>query len=136
MTYERTMLQRNQRCLKPDPRTEWMLQSMLIFKAVCVIVVFVSSNRDVTLLCCPCSIAVTMVLLACSEMAGRRIMLQGNERNARTDLRKGWLLSLGWWGGVLKDRRFGIDVGRADKQYDVLATADTLIRPADVSNNE
>jgi hypothetical protein len=71
-------------------------------------------DRKAVLSCSPRSIAGTMVLLAGSEMATRKLVPEGSERISRIDLWNGWLFSLGWWGDM-ENKRFGIDVGRADK---------------------
>jgi hypothetical protein len=62
-----------------------------------------------------------MVLLAGSEMASRKFVPKGSERISRNTLWDGWLFSLGWWGDM-ENRRFGIDVGRADGEREVLKT--------------
>jgi hypothetical protein len=118
-TYAGSFLYPHRQRLKQDPKTKWVLQAMLGFMALSAIVVFVFSDRNLTLPCSPCSIAGTMVLLAGSEMASRRIVPEGSEWDERTDVWEGWLFSLGWWGDGVKNRRFGVDVGRADRQFEV-----------------
>jgi Protein of unknown function (DUF3433) len=123
-TYGGILLQPHRQRLKQDPNTKWVLQAMLGFMALCAIVVFLFSDREAMLPCSPCSIAGTMVLLAGSEMTSRRMVLEGSEWDARSDMWEGWLFSLGWWGDVVEKRRFGIDVGRAERGCDVLVPGD------------
>lgn len=114
LTYQGTLTQPKRHRLKQDPATKWILQAMLAFMALCAALVFLLSDREVFLPCSPCSIAGTMLLLAGSELASRKMIPEGSEWNDGMQTWQGWLFSLGWW--VLKgQRRFGIDVGRADR---------------------
>lgn len=114
LTYQGTLTQPNRRRLKQDPATKYTLQAMLAFMALCAAIVFILNEREAFLPCSPCSIAGTMVLLAGSEMASRKMVPQGSEWNAGVEMWQGWLFSLGWW-GQKGQRRFGVDVGRADR---------------------
>lgn len=114
VTYQGTLTQPNRHRLKQDPATKWTLQAMLALMALCAALVFLLSDREAFLPCSPCSIAGTMVLLAGSEMASRKMVPEGSEWNDGMQMWQGWLFSLGWW-GEKGQRRFGIDVGRADR---------------------
>ncbi|KAF7511141.1 hypothetical protein GJ744_005372 [Endocarpon pusillum] len=114
LTYQGTLIQPNRRRVKQDPATKWTLQAMLASMALCAAAVFILSQHEAFLPCSPCSIAGTMVLLAGSEMASRKMVPQGSEWNTGVEMWQGWLFSLGWW-GEKGQRRFGVDVGRADR---------------------
>ena len=71
----------------------------------------------------PCTIAGTASLLADSEFLAKGDMPDGagwwsDEKLIRHPVYDGWVFSLGWWRvpGEWKTKRFGVDVGRADKE--------------------
>lgn len=100
------------------------LQAMLAAMVICAIAAYLSSDTKRVLPHNPCSIAGTMTLLADSELCNSgKVIPQGgegyNDRGVRKeDMFDGWLFSMGWWGdgeGKGERKRFGIDVGRAEK---------------------
>ena len=117
-SYPATLTKPHRQRLKQDPATKLALQIMLAFMTCVAIAVFVLTDRETRLPISPCSIAGTMVLLAGSELATKAV-LEGDGAEG-----KGFLCSLSWGGGSLERRRFGIDVGRADGQFQILDGAE------------
>ena len=74
-----------------------------------------------------CSIAGMATLLAGSELRTRKVIPECAEWTRDRELQKagifnGWVFSMGWWGEEVtgstqpgKGRRFGIDIGRAER---------------------
>ena len=101
------------------------LQILLAVMFVCGSLAYSLTDMRHTLPHNPHSIAGTMTLLAGSEMCSRGVVPNGAEWLSDRGLKKagvfeGYVFSLGWWeerlpDGQLSKRRFGIDVGRAEK---------------------
>jgi Protein of unknown function (DUF3433) len=109
--------------LKQNATSKLILQIFLGVMLACG--VFVYSWRDMrhVLPHSPWSIAGTMSLFAGSEMIERKIIPTGAEFMSDKELAKvfeGYMFSLGWWDNCVKtsdlreQRRFGIDIGKAD----------------------
>jgi hypothetical protein len=102
------------------------LQILLAIMLVCGTLAYLLTDIRHTLPHNPHTLAGSMTLLAGSEMCSRSVVPEGTEWVSDKELKRvgvfdGYLFSLGWWenghgGGALKKRRrFGIDIGRAEK---------------------
>jgi hypothetical protein len=98
---------------------EVLLATMLVFTAIAYIM---TPMRNV-LPHSPCTIAGVMSLLAGSDLCRRAVIPEGTEFMTDKELEKvfeGYLFGLGWFGtggggGGVREERFGIDIGRAEK---------------------
>lgn len=115
--YEAVWLQPDLQRSQQDLDMKWVLQAILRSMSICATVVFVFSDRGTRLPYSPYSIAKTMILLAGSEIASKRILSESSKWNAETDIWEGWLFSLILWGDM-RHRRCSIHVERAYKQYE------------------
>lgn len=113
--------------LKMNNGSKVTLQILLAVMFVCGSLAYLLTDMRRTLPHNPHTLAGTMSLLAGSEMASRAIVPEGAEWMSDEELRKagvfeGYLFSLGWWndrtpGGTSNGKkRFGIDIGRAEKE--------------------
>jgi len=102
------------------------LQIVLGAMIVCAALAYSLTSMSKTLPHNPCSIAGTASLLAGSEMCSKRLSIllpDGVEWMTDKELDEhkvwnGWLFSMGLWDWKFgEQRRFGIDVGAADKAY-------------------
>jgi Protein of unknown function (DUF3433) len=111
--------------LKVNNGSKVTLQILLATMFICGSLAYLLTDMRHTLPHNPHTIAGTMSLLAGSKMCSRNVMPEGAEWMDDKSLKKagvfeGYLFSLGWWedrgqDGRLKKRRFGIDIGRAEK---------------------
>jgi hypothetical protein len=110
--------------IKQNVGSKIAIQVFLGIMFVCGTLAYILAKMRHTLPHDPCSIAGVGSLLAGSELCGeqmRRAMPDGVQWMSDKELKQnrvweGWLFSIGWWerkGGEAK--RFGIDVGRAEK---------------------
>lgn len=109
--------------LQQNATSKLILQVFLGIMLACGVFVYSPRNMRHVLPHCPWSIAGTMSLLAGSEMVERRMVPAGAEFMSDKDLAKvfeGYVFSLGWWftgaktSDLKEQRRFGVDVGKAD----------------------
>ncbi|OAP59053.1 hypothetical protein AYL99_06351 [Fonsecaea erecta] len=112
--------------LKQNATSKLILQIFLAIMLACGTFVYGRRNMRRVLRHCPWSIAGTMSLLAGSEIIDRKIIPVGAEFMSDEELRsvfEGYVFSLGWWDGSAggtnspggqTQRRFGIDIGKAD----------------------
>jgi hypothetical protein len=112
--------------LKMNNGSKVTLQILLAIMFVCGTLAYLLTDMRHTLPHNPHTLAGSMTLLAGSEMCSRSVVPEGTEWISDKELKRagvfeGYLFSLGWWEnghgvGVLKKRRrFGIDIGRAEK---------------------
>jgi hypothetical protein len=112
--------------LKMNNGSKLTLQILLAIMFVCGTLAYVLTDMRHTLPHNPHTLAGSMTLMAGSEMCSRSVVPEGTEwisdmKLKRVGIFEGYLFSLGWWengdgGGALKKRRrFGIDIGRAEK---------------------
>ena len=106
--------------LKQSPISTRILEIILAVMFLCALAVFIVMDTKEVLPKNPCSIAASASLLAGSEMMNPDIIPPGSEwlndkALMEQGLFRGLLFSLGWWGkGSSGEKRFGIDVGRAE----------------------
>ncbi|OAG35913.1 hypothetical protein AYO21_09915 [Fonsecaea monophora] len=115
--------------LKQNATSKLILQIFLGIMLACGLFVYGRRNMRRILPQGPWSIVGTMSLLAGSEVIDRRIIPAGAEFMSDDELKRvfeGYVFSLGWWdtspddrtnspaAGGQKQRRFGIDIGKAD----------------------
>jgi hypothetical protein len=125
VTYTGTLLGSTTPRLKQNNASKITLQVLLAVMFVCGCLAYWLTNIRHTLPHEPYSIAGAASLLAGSEICSARMMdgvPDGAEWMSKRELEEnrvweGWLISLGWWnrGGNKIGRKFGIDLGRADR---------------------
>jgi hypothetical protein len=110
--------------IKQNVGSKIVIQVFLGIMFVCGALAYILVKMRHTLPHDPCSIAGVCSLLAGSEMCGeqmRSAMPDGVQWMSDKELEKnrvweGWLFSIGWWEPKRGEaKRFGIDVGRAEK---------------------
>lgn len=126
-TYQANVANPYKQRLKQNNAPKITLQILLGLMSFCGIMAYVLMETKTVLPHNPCSIAGMATLLAGSEMCTRRVIPDDADRMSERELQKagifnGRVFSMGWWGEEVpgstlpgKGRRFGIDVGRADK---------------------
>ncbi|RDW75521.1 hypothetical protein BP6252_06663 [Coleophoma cylindrospora] len=103
-----------------------ILEAFLAAIALCTIMTYVLMPTRTLLRHSPFTIATVASLLAGAEMLEEHVLRPGSEWGADSEaseakLWAGWMFSLGWFGneersaGVGPQRRFGIDVGKAER---------------------
>lgn len=117
--YEATILDLTQPRLFQDRTSTRVLQSLLALMTVCAVVAFATMDTRHILPVNPNSIGAVASLLAGSDMLDRKIIPAGAEWMSDKELRRegvysGYFFSLGRFGEGAR-RKFGIDVGRAEK---------------------
>lgn len=118
-TYNATVAQPTAR-LKQNKGSKITLQILLSVMLACsALAYYLTPHPRHTLPHNPHTLAGSMSLLAGSEMCSRAVVPEGAEWMSDKELKKagvfeGYLFSLGWWAGDGR-RRFGVDMGRAEK---------------------
>lgn len=128
-TYQANLTKPYNQRLKQNNAPKITLQVLLGLMAFCGMMAYLLMDTKTVLPHNPCSIAGMATLLAGSEMCTRRVIPEDADRMSERELQKagifdGWVFSMGWWGEEVagstlpgKGRRFGIDVGRADRAF-------------------
>lgn len=103
--------------LKQSTISTRILQALLATMALSVAVTFIVFNTSKILPKNPCSIAAVASMLADADMLSADVIPDGTEYMSHSEMEKsgifeGYLFSLGWWPGG----RFGIDIGKADRE--------------------
>ena len=106
--------------LKQSVISTRILEGILATLTLCALIAFSLMDTRKVLPKNPTSIAAMASLLADSEVLSGDVIGPQSEWQSDEALRREWfsagyLFSLGWWGGEGEERRFGIDVGEAEK---------------------
>jgi hypothetical protein len=105
--------------LKQSVISTRILEGILATLTLCALIAFCLMDTRKVLPKNPSSIAAMASLLADSEMLSRDVIASQSEWQSDEALRRKWssegyLFSMGWWGEG-EERRFGIDIGGAEK---------------------
>jgi len=102
--------------LKQNMISTRILQGILGVILVCCVAAYATVRSKNLLKEEPTSIAANIALLLGSEMASRKVVPEGGEWEGQVGFWEGWVFSLGLWPGAEGEgRRFGVDVGKAEK---------------------
>lgn len=105
--------------LHQDPRSTYILEGLLAVMFLCAVVAMLAVDTKHVLPKNPYSVAAVASLLAGSEFL--ELIPSGAEWCKDSELRRrgvfeGYLFSMGWWGKAgSPERRFGIDIGKAER---------------------
>ena len=111
-----TLMDSNTYRLKQSEVSTRILQGILAALSLCAIITFFLLDSRAVLPCNPCSIAAVASLLAGSEMLD--VMMASKENDDLDEQQHKWggyFFSLGMWPQLGGAKRFGIDIGKAEK---------------------
>ncbi|KAF2141136.1 uncharacterized protein K452DRAFT_309563 [Aplosporella prunicola CBS 121167] len=103
--------------LKQSEISTRILQGLLGAMTICAAITFATMDTRRVLPKDPCSIAAVASLFAGADMMGKDVIPEGTEQLTVKEIKEkgifdGYLFSMGWW----SSGRFGIDIGKADKE--------------------